>query len=64
MSEIENTDNKKSVLGMIGLGTMGRNLLLNMTDHGYAVSGFDVDPKMVALLKKDSQDASVKGIND
>jgi 6-phosphogluconate dehydrogenase len=64
MSEIENTDNKKSVLGMIGLGTMGRNLLLNMTDHGYAVSGFDVDPKMVALLKKDSQDASVKGFND
>lgn len=64
MSEIENTDNKKSVLGMIGLGTMGRNLLLNMTDHGYAVSGFDVDPKMVALLKKDSKDASVKGFND
>jgi len=27
--------------GMIGLGTMGRNLALNMSDHGYSVAGFD-----------------------
>jgi 6-phosphogluconate dehydrogenase len=29
--------------GMVGLGVMGRNLLLNMADHGYAVIGFDKD---------------------
>lgn len=31
-------------LGMIGLGTMGRNLLLNMSDHGHAVAGWARDP--------------------
>ncbi len=35
---------------MIGLGTMGRNLLLNMADHGFAVTGYDKDPKMLKLL--------------
>ena len=59
----ESAKNKSSVLGMIGLGTMGRNLLLNMADHGYAVSGFDVDPKKVVLLKEDSKDANIKGFN-
>nr|MBP9549475.1 hypothetical protein [Chitinophagales bacterium] len=27
--------------GMIGLGTMGQNLVFNMNDHGYSVIGFD-----------------------
>jgi len=27
--------NKKYKFGMIGLGTMGCNLLLNITDHGF-----------------------------
>ena len=30
--------------GMIGLGTMGRNLLLNIADHGFAAIGYDKDP--------------------
>lgn len=29
--------------GMIGLGVMGRNLLLNLADHGFPVIGFDLD---------------------
>lgn len=29
--------------GMIGLGTMGRNLVLNIADHGFSVSGYDRD---------------------
>ena len=29
--------------GMIGLGVMGRNLLLNMADHGFKAIGFDKD---------------------
>ncbi len=36
--------------GMIGLGTMGRNLLLNIADHGYAALGFDKDPEKGRLL--------------
>ncbi len=30
--------------GMIGLGTMGRNLVLNIADHGIAVCGYDRNP--------------------
>ena len=37
--------------GMIGLGTMGRNLLLNVADHGFAAIGFDKDPEKGHLLE-------------
>jgi 6-phosphogluconate dehydrogenase len=30
-------------IGMIGLGTMGRNFVLNLADHGFAVAGYDLD---------------------
>lgn len=36
--------------GMIGLGTMGRNLVLNIADHGFAVAGLDKDAAKVQLL--------------
>ncbi|MBO9592361.1 MAG: NADP-dependent phosphogluconate dehydrogenase [Niabella sp.] len=29
--------------GMVGLGTMGRNLVLNIADHGFEVCGYDRD---------------------
>ena len=31
-------------IGMVGLGVMGRNLVLNMADHGFPVAGYDKDP--------------------
>lgn len=50
--------------GMIGLGVMGRNLLLNMADHGYAVTGFDKDPSKVSDLESfASANTTVKGSN-
>ncbi|UBM58353.1 NADP-dependent phosphogluconate dehydrogenase [Marinilongibacter aquaticus] len=49
-------------LGMIGLGTMGRNLLLNMADHGYKVIGYDKNPKQVELL--DTEPGEVPGEKD
>ena len=30
-------------IGMVGLGVMGRNLVLNMADHGFPVAGYDKD---------------------
>ncbi len=36
--------------GMIGLGTMGCNLVQNMSDHGYSVAGYDKDVKKVDAL--------------
>jgi len=42
--------------GMIGIGVMGSNLLLNMADHGFAVIGFDLKQeradKLEAAAKK------------
>lgn len=34
---------EKAQFGMVGLGTMGRNLVLNIADHGFAVCGYDRD---------------------
>jgi len=50
--------------GMIGLGVMGRNLLLNMADHGFAAIGFDKDNGKSALLESSANpNTTVKGVN-
>jgi len=50
--------------GMIGLGTMGRNLLLNMADHGFKAIGFDLDPAKAKLLETSATPGTtVKGVN-
>lgn len=50
--------------GMIGLGVMGSNLLLNLADHGYAVIGFDLKPERgKALEEAAKQGTTVKGVN-
>jgi 6-phosphogluconate dehydrogenase len=38
-------------IGMVGLGVMGRNFLLNLADHGYAVAGYDQDAGKVDALR-------------
>ncbi len=40
----------QSVFGMIGLGTMGSNLLQNIADHGYDCSGYDNNADKVNSL--------------
>lgn len=49
------------VFGMIGLGTMGRNLLLNMADHGFKVAGHDKDSTKIEALANESGKGEVKG---
>jgi len=39
---------QKYYFGIIGLGTMGRNLAFNICDHGYSVDG--AWEKMAALF--------------
>ena len=46
--------NWRHEIGMIGLGVMGRNMLLNMADHGFPVAGYDKDPGKVEALQKES----------
>lgn len=48
---------------MVGLGTMGRNLLLNMADHDFAVAGYDKDPSKISLLEKEGNGKEVKGFD-
>ncbi len=58
MSEI------KYDFGMIGLGVMGSNLLLNMADHGFAVIGYDKNPDKTKLFEASgSKNTVVKGVN-
>jgi len=50
--------------GMIGLGTMGRNLLLNMGDHGVKGVGFDKDATKGQQLEKESTHGNLKGFSE
>jgi 6-phosphogluconate dehydrogenase len=40
----------KAQFGMIGLGTMGRNFLLNVAEQGFSSCGFDIDVSKRRLL--------------
>jgi 6-phosphogluconate dehydrogenase len=51
-------------IGMVGLGVMGRNMLLNMAEHGFAVAGYDKDPARVAQLRDEAGDLPVRGADN
>ena len=53
-------------LAMIGLGVMGRNLVLNIIDQGFSVAGYDKDEQKVKKLVEQVQEdkkESVLGAN-
>lgn len=51
---------EKAQFGMIGLGVMGRNFLLNVADHGFSCAGYDLDAaKRAALLTEGAGKAVV-----
>jgi 6-phosphogluconate dehydrogenase len=41
-------------IGLVGLGVMGRNFLLNVAGRGYAVAGYDLDGDKVEQLRADA----------
>jgi 6-phosphogluconate dehydrogenase len=55
---------QKFEIGMVGLGVMGRNFLLNMADHGFSTAGYDKDATKVAALRQESGDRPVRGATD
>jgi len=55
---------KKFDIGMIGLGAMGRNLLLNLADHGYSVAGYDREADKVKALLHHSPGRVVRGVEN
>ncbi len=49
--------------GMIGIGVMGSNFLLNMADKGYKVIGFDLDAAKTKKLEEEATPGTtVKGV--
>ncbi len=54
-------ENGNCRIGMVGLGVMGRNLLLNMAEHGFSVAGYDKDPQKLALLRAEAGVLPVQG---
>ena len=56
--------NKQCDFGMIGLGVMGRNFLLNVADSGFQVAGLDLDEEKARALNEESGDLPVKGTTD
>lgn len=57
-----NTEHKNA-FGMIGLGTMGSNLLQNIADHGYKCAGYDINAEKIAALNKLNPKA-IQGFTD
>jgi len=49
---------------MVGLGVMGRNMLLNMADHGFPVAGYDKDTAKVEALRQESGGNNVRSAHD
>ena len=52
MNLIEKIKSKKAQIGIIGLGYVGLPLVIEFCKAGFTVTGFDIDDKKVALLKK------------
>ena len=47
-------------IGMVGLGVMGRNLVLNVADHGFSVTGYDKDVAEVEALRHESKERAYR----
>lgn len=56
--------NRKFAFGLIGIGTMGRNLVLNMSDHDYSVAAIDRNNDQVELLRQESTGRNVLATGD
>jgi len=63
--EAKNMTNKQSQqpceIGMVGLGVMGRNFLLNMADHGLLVAGYDKDQDKIEALSQEAENRDIRG---
>lgn len=53
-----------SDFGLVGLGVMGRNFILNVADNGFSVMGLDTDQEKVTALKVEGAAKKVNGTID
>ena len=54
-------DRPECEIGIVGLGVMGRNLLLNVADHGFPAAGYDLDAAKVQTLLAEAAGRNVCG---
>lgn len=50
--------------GLVGLGVMGRNFILNVADHGFSAIGLDNDTEKAESLKKEGNSRKVTATTD
>ena len=50
--------------GMVGLGTMGRNFLLNVAEQGFSCVGYDLDDRKRKLLVEEGAEYSLASADD
>jgi 6-phosphogluconate dehydrogenase len=50
--------------GLVGLGVMGRNFILNVVDNDFSAIGLDTDPDKAKALEDEAKKGSVKGTTD
>jgi 6-phosphogluconate dehydrogenase len=55
---------QKCKIGIIGLGVMGRNFLLNIAEHGFPAAGYDKDSNKVLALRNEGKKLPVFGSKD
>ncbi len=53
---------EKFDFGLIGLGVMGRNFILNIAGHGHSALGYDLEEDQVDALNKEAREYKVKGV--
>lgn len=50
--------------GLVGLGVMGRNFILNVADNGFSAFGLDTNADQVAALKGEGDEEKVDGTTE
>ncbi len=51
-------------IGMVGLGVMGRNLVLNIEEHGFSAAGYDAWPEPVDKFVAATKGKKIQGFKD
>ena len=57
-------ETKQYDFGLVGLGVMGRNFILNVAENGFSAFGLDTSADQVAALKEEGKDFPVDGSTD
>jgi len=59
---VEEVKMNKQQVGVIGLAVMGKNLALNIAEHGYTVSVYNRSPEKTRELLNEAEGMSIKGM--